>query len=157
MEAPYGNLPCMNCGETVKRGEERTFLAVFVCRTCFLFAGEFRLKLQKQLEQLLLLADEAIREKLVKGELHPSPAQPIQDVPKSELLTQLRNIMEVHGASRNSPGSSDSSKPAEHASAAGEPVRQDDRDGVGEQAAGPVGLLGDHPEGELVPVERDQS
>ena len=130
---PNGNLGCLNCHKSVANGEAKTFLSVFVCSECHEYASHFRDSLMKQLKWLTVMADDAIREALTKGELHPGTPQQNQDVPKSELILELRRLVEVQSVSKSSADSVNAGASALPAPLTSGAIRNDNREGVGEK------------------------
>ena len=60
----------MNCKEPVERGKEKFWGQVFVCETCHELATHFFRRLEKDLKNMLVMAQESIRVSLTQGKFH---------------------------------------------------------------------------------------
>lgn len=107
MDAPHfqQQLTCLSCKKPTD-DKARTVLQVFLCAECADYADHFRATLVKQLQWLLTVVDNAIREALLEGRLRPTqPNQPKADVPKQELLRMVEKIVGSHASHRSTDGS----------------------------------------------------
>lgn len=82
---------CLNCKRPVEASKAKMFDKVFVCETCYEMADRTYQRINMELKQLQMLAKEAIRVALVKGELHFAPAQ-LNTIPREQLL---RGVLQV--------------------------------------------------------------
>lgn len=95
-----GGISCMNCGQPVSEQDGKVFAEVFVCPVCYEMAERLYGKCEGELRRLLLLLREAVRVALVEGKLKYGPAQPLDDVPKEDLLRMIVSMTEKKNAAR---------------------------------------------------------
>ena len=87
-------IPCKNCDKVMGADDGKIFAEVVVCPTCYTMAERLFSRCDRELRQMLLLLQEAIRVALIEGKLHYGAAQPLDEVPKEELLRMIVKMTE---------------------------------------------------------------
>lgn len=100
-------LTCLNCQTAVEQQDAKVFAGVFLCPTCYLFAERLYRRGERELKQLLLVLQDAIRIALVEGRLVPMEGGTLDDIPKDQLINSLVSLQEKRNAAKRHKGSGD--------------------------------------------------
>lgn len=99
---PLAPLPCMNCKQPVPHDAAHLFQGVFVCGDCHSMASRAFARLEGELKMMLTLAGETIRIALIEGKFQLGPHES-GDIPKSELLRSLAELVEKKHKKQEAP------------------------------------------------------
>jgi hypothetical protein len=99
VEAPMigGAMPCMNCKAPTSEQDARLFAGVYVCVGCHGMATRLFERGQKELQQLLVMMQEAIRIGLVEGNLHFGEGKP-EEISKQKLMQEIVRLADAKDA-----------------------------------------------------------
>jgi len=92
---------CMNCGAPINDDGE-TVLSVVVCSTCATLARRSLEQLEDQLKQLMVLAQEAVRISLIRGELGKDNGLR-KRIPQASLMHAVQAILAGKGTQDGDP------------------------------------------------------
>lgn len=94
---------CVNCKAQVgDRG--RVFESIMLCPTCYTIATRAFARVEKQLQDLLTMAKEAIRLAAIEGKLQPPQATSHpQEVTKKQLLEKMLELQRNHETQNERP------------------------------------------------------